>query len=93
MVLLFKHFTFSYFNYSLYSVVYGIGVTLIQPLDYSAFFDREKVYGYSDDFERSVEYIYFFFQQILNQCGLTLGCIWCYACLMIIELSNLSMKF
>lgn len=59
MVLLLKHFTFSYFNYSLYSVVYGIGVTLIQPLDYSAFFNREKVYGYSDDFERSVESFFF----------------------------------
>ncbi|KAL6225017.1 hypothetical protein ACLB2K_003871 [Fragaria x ananassa] len=34
------------------NVVYGIGVTLIQPLEYSEFFNREKVYGYSDDFER-----------------------------------------
>lgn len=37
-----------------YSVVYGIGVTLIEPKDYASFFNREKVYGYSDDFERSV---------------------------------------
>lgn len=50
--------SFSYFNGQLHrnriwtGVVYGIGVTLIQPLDYSAFFNREKVYGYSDDFER-----------------------------------------
>lgn len=47
-----------HFKYSLYSVVYGIGVTLIQPLEYSEFFNREKVYGYSDDFERSVESIF-----------------------------------
>ncbi|KAJ6906908.1 LOW QUALITY PROTEIN: starch synthase 4 [Populus alba x Populus x berolinensis] len=34
------------------NIVHGIGVTLIQPLYYSSFFDRERVYGYSDDFER-----------------------------------------
>ncbi|KAH9664155.1 glyco-transf 5 domain-containing protein [Citrus sinensis] len=34
------------------SVVSGIGVTFIQPLHYSSFFNRESVYGYSDDFER-----------------------------------------
>ncbi|XP_057520029.1 probable starch synthase 4, chloroplastic/amyloplastic isoform X3 [Amaranthus tricolor] len=34
------------------SVVHGIGVTFIQPLDYSSLFDREMIYGYSDDFER-----------------------------------------
>ncbi|KAH9712533.1 glyco-transf 5 domain-containing protein [Citrus sinensis] len=33
-------------------VVSGIGVTFIQPLHYSSFFNRESVYGYSDDFER-----------------------------------------
>ncbi|XP_062005462.1 probable starch synthase 4, chloroplastic/amyloplastic isoform X2 [Rosa rugosa] len=50
--------SFSYFNGQLHGnriwtgVVYGIGVTLIQPLEYSEFFNREKVYGYSDDFER-----------------------------------------
>uniref|UniRef100_A0A2N9HAX3 starch synthase n=1 Tax=Fagus sylvatica TaxID=28930 RepID=A0A2N9HAX3_FAGSY len=34
------------------NVVRGIGVSLIQPLYYSSFFSREKLYGYSDDFER-----------------------------------------
>ncbi|KAK9285332.1 hypothetical protein L1049_024523 [Liquidambar formosana] len=49
---------YSYFNGQLYGnriwtgVVYGIGVTFIQPLYYSSFFSRERVYGYSDDFER-----------------------------------------
>ncbi|CAB4283973.1 unnamed protein product [Prunus armeniaca] len=49
---------YSYFNGQLHGnriwtgVVYGIGVTLIQPLYYSSFFNRERVYGYSDDFER-----------------------------------------
>ncbi|EPS65338.1 hypothetical protein M569_09442, partial [Genlisea aurea] len=33
-------------------VVSGIGVTFIQPLDYSYLFDHGKVYGYSNDFER-----------------------------------------
>ncbi|MCD7452407.1 hypothetical protein HAX54_016512 [Datura stramonium] len=31
-------------------VVYGIGVTFIEPLYYSPFFSRENIYGYSDDF-------------------------------------------
>ncbi|KAJ6680475.1 UDP-GLYCOSYLTRANSFERASE SUPERFAMILY PROTEIN [Salix purpurea] len=50
---------YSYFNGQLHGnriwtgIVHGIGVTLIQPLYYSSFFDRERVYGYSDDFERS----------------------------------------
>ncbi|KAM7265802.1 hypothetical protein ACFE04_003485 [Oxalis oulophora] len=49
---------YSYFNGQLYGnkiwtgVVYGIGVTFIQPVHYSSFFSREKVYGYPDDFER-----------------------------------------
>ncbi|XP_008236823.1 PREDICTED: probable starch synthase 4, chloroplastic/amyloplastic isoform X2 [Prunus mume] len=49
---------YSYFNGQLHGnriwtgVVYGIGVTLIQPLYYSSFFNRERVYGYPDDFER-----------------------------------------
>ncbi|XP_009791048.1 probable starch synthase 4, chloroplastic/amyloplastic isoform X1 [Nicotiana sylvestris] len=49
---------FSYFNGQMHSnriwtgVVYGIGVTFIEPLYYSSFFSREKVYGYSNDFER-----------------------------------------
>lgn len=34
------------------SVVYGVGVTLIEPLDHSSFFSREMIYGYPDDFER-----------------------------------------
>ncbi|XP_048426539.1 probable starch synthase 4, chloroplastic/amyloplastic isoform X2 [Pyrus x bretschneideri] len=34
------------------NIVYGIGVTLIQPVYYSSFFNRERLYGYSDDFER-----------------------------------------
>ncbi|XP_059435939.1 probable starch synthase 4, chloroplastic/amyloplastic isoform X1 [Corylus avellana] len=49
---------YSYFNGQLHGnkiwtgVVHGIGVSFIQPLYYSSFFNREKVYGYSDDFER-----------------------------------------
>nr|XP_034933008.1 probable starch synthase 4, chloroplastic/amyloplastic isoform X3 [Populus alba] len=49
---------YSYFNGQLHGnriwtgIVHGIAVTLIQPLYYSSFFDRERVYGYSDDFER-----------------------------------------
>ncbi|KAH9712518.1 glyco-transf 5 domain-containing protein [Citrus sinensis] len=49
---------YSYFNGQLHAnkiwigVVSGIGVTFIQPLHYSSFFNRESVYGYSDDFER-----------------------------------------
>lgn len=49
---------YSYFNGQLHAnkiwigVVSGIGVTFIQPLHYSSFFDRESVYSYSDDFER-----------------------------------------
>ncbi|XP_068657695.1 uncharacterized protein [Aristolochia californica] len=33
-------------------LVKGIGVTFIEPLYYSAFFNRDRMYGYSDDFER-----------------------------------------
>ncbi|GKU98730.1 hypothetical protein SLEP1_g11691 [Rubroshorea leprosula] len=50
--------SYSYFNGQLHGnkiwtgVVYGIGVTLIEPLFYSSFFSRERLYGYSDDFER-----------------------------------------
>ncbi|XP_027360743.1 probable starch synthase 4, chloroplastic/amyloplastic isoform X3 [Abrus precatorius] len=49
---------YSYFNGQLRGnkiwtgVVYGIGVTLIEPLYYSSFFSREMLYGYPDDFER-----------------------------------------
>lgn len=49
---------YSYFNGQLHGnriftgVLYGIGVTFIQPLYYSSFFSRNRVYGYSDDFER-----------------------------------------
>lgn len=49
---------FSYFdgclqgNKILTGVVNGIGVTFIQPLHHSSYFEREKVYGYPDDFER-----------------------------------------
>ncbi|XP_019056272.1 PREDICTED: probable starch synthase 4, chloroplastic/amyloplastic isoform X3 [Tarenaya hassleriana] len=49
---------YSYFNGQLHAnriwngVVCGIGVTLVQPLYYSSFFSRDKVYGYSDDFDR-----------------------------------------
>ncbi|XP_059293448.1 probable starch synthase 4, chloroplastic/amyloplastic isoform X2 [Lycium ferocissimum] len=48
----------SYFNGQLHGnriwtgVVYGIGVTFIEPLYYSSFFSRENIYGYSNDFER-----------------------------------------
>ncbi|XP_024027043.1 probable starch synthase 4, chloroplastic/amyloplastic [Morus notabilis] len=50
--------SYSYFNGQLHEnsiwtgVVYGIGVTLIEPKYYSSFFNRERVYGYPDDFER-----------------------------------------
>ncbi|KAF3439141.1 hypothetical protein FNV43_RR17416 [Rhamnella rubrinervis] len=50
--------SYSYFDGQLHGnriwtgVVYGIGVTLIEPKYYASFFNREKVYGYSDDFER-----------------------------------------
>ncbi|XP_006280375.2 probable starch synthase 4, chloroplastic/amyloplastic [Capsella rubella] len=49
---------YSYFNGQLHAnriwngVVSGIGVTLIQPLYYSSMFSRDKVYGYTDDFDR-----------------------------------------
>ncbi|RHN54858.1 putative starch synthase [Medicago truncatula] len=49
---------YSYFNGQLHGnriwtgVVYGVGVTLIEPLDHSSFFSREMIYGYPDDFER-----------------------------------------
>ncbi|KAM0941870.1 putative starch synthase, catalytic domain-containing protein [Dioscorea sansibarensis] len=33
-------------------VLYGIGVTLVEPLNYATFFNRNNIYGYSDDFER-----------------------------------------
>lgn len=46
-------------NLSLFScrIVCGIGVTLIEPIFFLSFFSREKIYGYSDDFERSVQNI------------------------------------
>ncbi|GMN34133.1 hypothetical protein TIFTF001_004518 [Ficus carica] len=50
--------SYSYFNGQLHAnriwagVVRGIGVTLLEPQYYSSFFNRERVYGYSDDFER-----------------------------------------
>lgn len=49
---------YSYFNGQLHvnriwtGVVYGIGITFIQPIYYSSFFSLERVYGYSNDFER-----------------------------------------
>ncbi|XP_027908570.1 probable starch synthase 4, chloroplastic/amyloplastic isoform X1 [Vigna unguiculata] len=49
---------YSYFNGQLHGnriwtgVVYGIGVTLIEPKYFSSFFNREMIYGYPDDFER-----------------------------------------
>ncbi|XP_048500591.1 probable starch synthase 4, chloroplastic/amyloplastic isoform X4 [Beta vulgaris subsp. vulgaris] len=49
---------YSYFNGQLHGnkiwtgVVYGIGVTFLEPLYYSSLFNREMVYGYSDEFER-----------------------------------------
>ncbi|XP_072993068.1 uncharacterized protein [Typha latifolia] len=33
-------------------VINGIGLTLVEPLYYSTFFNRERLYGYADDFER-----------------------------------------
>ncbi|KAJ0966491.1 hypothetical protein J5N97_023408 [Dioscorea zingiberensis] len=33
-------------------VLHGVGVTLVEPLNYSTFFNRDNIYGYSDDFER-----------------------------------------
>uniref|UniRef100_A0A2P2L1F3 starch synthase n=1 Tax=Rhizophora mucronata TaxID=61149 RepID=A0A2P2L1F3_RHIMU len=50
--------SYSYFNGQLHGnriwtgVIQGIPITLIQPLYYASFFNRERVYGYSDDFER-----------------------------------------
>ncbi|CDP02666.1 unnamed protein product [Coffea canephora] len=49
---------YSFFNGQLHKnriwtgVVFGIGVTFIQPVYYSAFFSHERVYGYGNDFER-----------------------------------------
>ncbi|KAK9053187.1 hypothetical protein SSX86_029819 [Deinandra increscens subsp. villosa] len=49
---------FSYFDGQLHrnriwtGVVNGIGTTFIQPVYYSSFFNKEKIYGYPDDFER-----------------------------------------
>ncbi|XWS41702.1 hypothetical protein CRYUN_Cryun17cG0105400 [Craigia yunnanensis] len=50
--------SYSYFNGRLHGnriwtgVVYGIGVTFIQPLYFSSFFSRDRIYDYPDDFER-----------------------------------------
>ncbi|XAR51436.1 hypothetical protein NMG60_11006067 [Bertholletia excelsa] len=50
--------SYSYFNGQLHvnriwlGVVYGIGVTFIQPVHYASLFSQERVYGYSNDFER-----------------------------------------
>ncbi|XP_042508713.1 probable starch synthase 4, chloroplastic/amyloplastic isoform X1 [Macadamia integrifolia] len=33
-------------------VVYGIGITFIEPVSHSELFNRERIYGYPDDFER-----------------------------------------
>lgn len=30
-------------------------MTLIDPIEYASFFNRDQIYGYSDDFERSVK--------------------------------------
>ncbi|XP_056173376.1 uncharacterized protein LOC115685240 isoform X2 [Syzygium oleosum] len=49
---------YSYYNGQLHGnriwtgIVCGIGVTLIEPIFFLSFFSREKIYGYSDDFER-----------------------------------------
>ncbi|XP_051127423.1 uncharacterized protein LOC127248907 isoform X2 [Andrographis paniculata] len=49
---------YSYFNGQLHGnkvwtgVVYGIGVTFIQPIYYASLFSHEKVYGCPNDFER-----------------------------------------
>ncbi|OMO56382.1 hypothetical protein CCACVL1_26604 [Corchorus capsularis] len=50
--------SYSYFNGQLHAnriwtgVVHGIGVTFIQPLYFSSFFNRDTIYDYPDDFER-----------------------------------------
>ncbi|XVF59170.1 hypothetical protein PTKIN_Ptkin07bG0254100 [Pterospermum kingtungense] len=50
--------SYSYFNGQLHGnriwtgVIYGIGVTFIQPLYFSSFFSRDRIYDYPDDFER-----------------------------------------
>ncbi|KAE8706994.1 putative starch synthase 4 [Hibiscus syriacus] len=50
--------SYTYFNGQLHGnkiwtgVVYGIGVTFIQPLYFSSFFNRDRIYDYPDDFER-----------------------------------------
>ncbi|CAA0817240.1 UDP-Glycosyltransferase superfamily protein [Striga hermonthica] len=49
---------YSYFNGQLHGnkiwtgVVHGIGVTFIEPVSYASLFSHDKVYGYSNDFER-----------------------------------------
>ncbi|XP_075475678.1 putative starch synthase 4, chloroplastic/amyloplastic isoform X2 [Primulina tabacum] len=49
---------YSYYNGQLHGnriwtgVVYGIGVTFIQPVYYSSLFSHERIYGYPNDFER-----------------------------------------
>ncbi|KAF7829238.1 putative starch synthase 4, chloroplastic/amyloplastic isoform X1 [Senna tora] len=69
---------YSYFNGQLHGnrvwtgVVYGIGVTLIEPLQYSSFFSREMIYGYPDDFERQVKLFSYFSRASLDyivKCG------------------------
>lgn len=45
-------------------VVYGIGVTFVQPVYYSSFFSRERIYGYGNDFERFVDSYFIMFIDI-----------------------------
>lgn len=54
-------FFFLCFECFVHRVVYGIGVTFIEPVYYSSFFSHDKVYGYSNDFERLVEFDLLFY--------------------------------
>lgn len=51
-LLLIESCIFSHIPFLLCSIVGGIGVTFIEPVNYSSFFDRDTVYGNADDFER-----------------------------------------
>lgn len=75
----------------LYRVVYGIGVTFIEPLYYSSFFSREKVYGYSNDFERFVNSLKITLQ--LNEVGSEFHTSYCLPFLNICHLKAFSSNY
>ncbi|KAE8693386.1 putative transporter [Hibiscus syriacus] len=67
---------YSYFNGQLHGnkiwtgVVYGIGVTFIQLLYFSSFFNRDRIYGYPDDFERNSNGVMMIENDIASACNL-----------------------